>query len=179
LPVLRMGNLGQGKIAYDDLKFLPHGTVDSKLLLQPGDLLFNRTNSAELVGKTAVFRGYREDIAFASYLIRVRPLPSANLEWASIVLNSAIGRRYVAEVRTQQVGQANVNGTKLAAAPIPLPSADEQSRIIAEYDRIFSVIDSMEDAAIAALERGRKLRSSVLSAAFTGNLVSRDEEIAA
>ena len=89
----------------------------------------------------------------------------------SIVLNSTMGRRYVAEVRTQQVGQANVNGTKLAAAPIPLPSADEQSRIIAERERILSVIDSLENAVIAALKRGEKLRLSILSSAFTGNLV--------
>lgn len=178
LPVLRMGNLGRGTITYESLKFLPHRKVDSRLLLQPGDLLFNRTNSAELVGKTALFHGYREDITFASYLIRVRPLPSANLEWASIVLNSAIGRRYVAGVRTQQVGQANVNGTKLAAAPIPLPSAEEQSRIAAECERLFSIIDSLEHMAIAALKRGEKIRSSILSAAFTGNFVLRNEEIA-
>jgi type I restriction enzyme S subunit len=173
-----MGNLGRGKIAYDDLKFLPRGKIVDRLLLKPGDLLFNRTNSAELVGKTAVFHGYREDITFASYLIRVRPLPSADLEWASIVLNSTMGRRYVAEVRTQQVGQANVNGTKLAAAPIPLPSADEQSRIIAERERILSVIDSLENAVIAALKRGEKLRLSILSSAFTGNLAPRSEESA-
>ena len=174
IPVLRMGNLGWGTIAYNDLKFLPRERLDSRLLLQHGDLLFNRTNSAELVGKTAIFHGYPKDIAFASYLIRVQPLPSANLEWANIVLNSAIGRRYIASVRIQQVGQANVNGTKLAATPIPLPSAEEQSRIITECERLFSMIDMLEDAAVAAIDRGEYLRSSVLATAFAGNLVAQD-----
>jgi type I restriction enzyme, S subunit len=176
VPVLRMGNLGWGTITYNDLKFLPREQLDLRLLLQYGDLLFNRTNSAELVGKTAVFHGYPEDIAFASYLIRVRPLPSANLEWANIVLNSAIGRRYVAAVRNQQVGQANVNGTKLAAAPIPLPPAEEQSRIIAECERLFSLIDTLEDAIVAATCRSERLRSSILSTAFAGELVAQNSK---
>jgi len=174
IPILRMGNLGWGTIAYHGLKFLPRERLDHRLLLKDGDLLFNRTNSAELVGKTAVFHGYPEDIAFASYLIRVRPLPSADLDWANIVLNSAIGRRYVASVRNQQVGQANVNGTKLAGAPIPLPSPEEQSQIIAECERLFSVIDVMEHATAVATSRSARLRSSVLSTAFAGELVAQD-----
>jgi type I restriction enzyme S subunit len=174
IPILRMGNLGWGTITYDDLKFLPRERLDLRLVLRNGDLLFNRTNSAELVGKTAVFRGYPRDISFASYLIRVRPLPSANMEWANIVLNSPLGRKYVASVRNQQVGQANVNGSKLASAPIPLPSTEEQSRIIAECERLLSVIDMLEKLAATAIDRGERLRSSVLSTAFTGDLVAQD-----
>jgi type I restriction enzyme S subunit len=174
VPILRMGNLGWGTINYNDLKFLPREQLDPRLLLRRGDLLFNRTNSAELVGKTAVFHGYPQDIAFASYLIRVRALPSTNLEWANIVLNSPIGRRYVAAVRNQQVGQANVNGTKLAAAPIPLPSSEEQSQIIKECERLFSVIEMLEDATAAAVYRSDRLRSSVVSTAFAGELVAQD-----
>jgi type I restriction enzyme S subunit len=174
IPILRMGNLGWGTITYNDLKFLPREKLDLRLILQRGDLLFNRTNSAELVGKTAVFRGYPQDIAFASYLIRVRPLPSANLEWANIVLNSAVGRRYVASVRNQQVGQANVNGTKLAATPIPLPSPEEQSQIIAECERLFSMIDMLEYATVTTIDRSDRLRSSILSTAFAGDLVAQD-----
>jgi type I restriction enzyme S subunit len=174
VPILRMGNLGWGTIGYHNLKFLPREKLDDRLLLKRGDLLFNRTNSAELVGKTAVFQGYPSEIAFASYLIRVRPLPSANLNWASIVLNSTIGRRYVGSVRNQQVGQANVNGTKLAATPIPLPSSEEQSRIMAECDRIFSVIEMLEDATAAIVSRSQHLRSSVLSTAFAGRLAAQD-----
>ncbi len=60
IPVLRMVNLGWGTISYENLKYLPSDQLDTRLTLQPGDLLFNRTNSAELVGKTAVFKGYPE-----------------------------------------------------------------------------------------------------------------------
>ena len=174
IPILRMGNLGLGTIDYENLKFLPRDQLDPRLLLRPGDLLFNRTNSPELVGKTAVFQGYSEDISFASYLIRIRPLPSAALNWVSIVLNSPIGREYIASVRSQQVGQANVNGRKLAAAPIPIPSAEEQSRIIAECDRLFTLINAMEEAVVMATARSERLRSSVLKVAFSGRLTVQD-----
>src|SRR5262249_18811498 len=109
VPVLRMGNIGRGTIDFTNLKYLPSTKIERRLLLKAGDLLFNRTNSAELVGKSAVYAGVDRDVSFASYLIRVRPLPSANLRWVSLVLNSSVGRRYVASVRSQQVGQANVN----------------------------------------------------------------------
>jgi type I restriction enzyme S subunit len=72
IPVLRMGNIQDGRIDLSALKFVPveaEGLPD--LLLAPGDLLFNRTNSFELVGKTAVFRETLP-CTFASYLIRVR-----------------------------------------------------------------------------------------------------------
>ena len=171
VPVLRMGNLGWGTIAYDDLKYLHHDQVDPRLLLEPGDLLFNRTNSAELVGKAAVFDHYPEPITFASYLIRVRPLPSARMGWVSLVMNSSVGRRYVASVRNQQVGQANVNGTKLAATPVPIPSLAEQELILSEAERLISIINALEGALDVARTRATGLRASVLADAFSGKLV--------
>lgn len=119
-------------------------------MLEPGDLLFNRTNSPELVGKSAVFRRGTPSMLFASYLIRVQLGPECLPEWAAMVINGPIGRAYVASVRTQQVGQANVNGTKLAAMPIPLPPLDEQRRIVAEVEQRLSVIDAMAAASAAA-----------------------------
>jgi type I restriction enzyme, S subunit len=174
VPVLRMGNIGWGDISYSNLKYLEPERLDSRLLLAPCDLLFNRTNSAELVGKTAVFHGYTGKISFASYLIRVRPLPSANMDWVSLVLNSSLGREYMAAVRNQQVGQANVNGSKLAAAPIPLPPESEQEQIVAESQRLFSLLDALT-ASLTAFERDKNtLRSSILSTAFSGQLVPQN-----
>ncbi len=73
IAVLRMGNLQRGAIVTDKLKYLPRDHPDvASLLLQRGDLLFNRTNSAELVGKSAVFDRDDYSMTFASYLIRVR-----------------------------------------------------------------------------------------------------------
>lgn len=170
VPVLRMGNVKGGALIWDSLKYLPESHPDvARLRLLPGDLLFNRTNSAEHVGKSAVFHGERE-ATFASYLIRVRFKSAANPQWASRVINSPWGRQFVASVVSQQVGQANVNGTKLRAFPLPVPPRADQDAIVAR-------LEELDDAAVRlgvqladAKARSATLRCSLLAAAFAGRL---------
>ena len=121
VPVLRMGNIAGGQLQLDDLKFLP-ATHDEfpKLLLHSGDVLFNRTNSPELVGKTAVYSGHPTPCSFASYLLRIK-LVGYEPKLLSSYINSSHGRAWVASAVSQQVGQANVNSTKLKAFRIPVP----------------------------------------------------------
>ena len=125
-PVLRMGNIQDGNLDLTDLKYLPREHPETqKTLLTPGDLLFNRTNSAELVGKSAVYKTSHPTASFASYLIRVIFLDRLFPDYVCTYINSQHGRAYISQVKSQQVGQANVNGTKLAAMPIPLPPSAE------------------------------------------------------
>ena len=95
VPILRMGNITtDGRIDDADLKYLPAEHEEfPALLLADGDLLFNRTNSAELVGKSAVYRGRPDPCSFASYLIRVRTLPDAASVFVAACVNSSHGRR--------------------------------------------------------------------------------------
>ena len=73
VPVLRMGNIFEGQLDYSNLKYLPASHDEfPELLLWDGVVLFNRTNSAELVGKTAVYSDMGHPTSFASYLIRLR-----------------------------------------------------------------------------------------------------------
>jgi type I restriction enzyme S subunit len=142
IPIIRMGNLQDGKIDYSNLKYLSRKTPDvQKFFLECGDVLFNRTNSPELVGKTAVFNRRSYQSVFASYLIRVRVDETLySPEFLSYYINSIFGRAYISSVVSQQVGQANVNGTKLANMPIPYPSFNEQAMIVSEIERLFSII---------------------------------------
>ena len=175
VPVLRMGNLRDGDIDLGDLKFLPAEHPDAtRFRLVPGDLLFNRTNSPELVGKSAVFRGADGPVAFASYLIRVQLTEDCLPEWAALVINSPRGRAYIAGVRTQQVGQANVNGTKLAAMPIPLPPVETQRRLLAEVDAYRPRARQLRFAVKVASARSDSLSRSILVRAFRGELVLQD-----
>ncbi len=174
VPVLRMGNINGGKLDFSDLKYLPADHPDAaKLRLEPGDVLFNRTNSPELVGKSAVF-GSTEQMTFASYLIRVRLRDACDPRWATLAINGPSGRRYIASVRSQQVGQANVNGTKLAAMPIPLPPLEEQRRIVQEVEERLSRIDAMRASIERAQRRSKALRAAILERAFRGELVPQD-----
>lgn len=175
IPVLRMGNIQEGRIDASNLKYLPEDHPEvRKLLLEEGDLLFNRTNSAELVGKAAVYHSDLGVMTYASYLIRCSLAPGIEPEWVNLFINSFEGRRYIKSVASQQVGQANVNGTKLAGFPIPVPPHEEQLRIlnaVREWDA--TVLHSFETAN-RALRQSRQLRQSLLNAAFAGNLVAQD-----
>jgi len=145
VPVLRMGNIDNGKLLLDKLKYLSKDHDEfPDLLLSEGDLLFNRTNSAEQVGKTAVYRGTPFPCSFASYLIRVRLCENCIPDFISYYINSIYGRSWIAQVVSQQVGQANVNGTKLQALTVPLPPLAEQLHIVTEVERRLSMLEELE-----------------------------------
>jgi type I restriction enzyme, S subunit len=179
VAVLRMGNIVDGHIQADELKYLPSSHPEfPTLFLEEGDLLFNRTNSAELVGKTAVYAGVPHPCSFASYLIRVRLRKGFEPKLLAYYINSPMGREWIASVVTQQVGQANVNGTKLKALAVPTPPAKDQKRLVSVIELQFSRID----AGVAALQRAKanlkRYRASVLKAACEGRLVATEAELA-
>ncbi|MFD4605456.1 restriction endonuclease subunit S [Streptomyces sp. NPDC058464] len=175
VPVLRMGNIQDGRLDMQNLKYLSVEHPDtSKLALSDGDLLFNRTNSAELVGKAAVYRSTMGPATFASYLIRCQLAQGIEPEWVSLCINSPEGRRYINSVAAQQVGQANVNGTKLAAFPIPVPPHGEQLRLLAEMREWHETVGRTANIAQRALRRSAHLRRSLLRHAYSGRLVLQD-----
>jgi type I restriction enzyme S subunit len=147
VPVFRMNNVQEGKIIFENLKYVSATIKDlPRLYLQHGDLLFNRTNSYELVGKTGVFKGISNQYTFASYLIKI----SLMLEYISPdFINTAINSEYFRQTQinpeiTQQCGQANFNGTKLKNTLIPLPPLNEQKRIVTKVDKLMKLCDELE-----------------------------------
>lgn len=174
IAVLRMGNIQDGKLDLGSLKYLPEGHSEfPELLLERGDVLFNRTNSAELVGKTAVYAGEPVRASFASYLIRVRCcglLPAL----LSGYVNSAYGRDWVASVVNQQVGQANVNGTKLRQLGVPVMPHEEQEEIVCRIETAFAWIDRLASETNSARALIDHLNQAILAKAFSGELVPQD-----
>jgi type I restriction enzyme S subunit len=174
IPVLRMGNIVEGYLDYSELKYLPSNHAEfPDLLLAPGDILFNRTNSPELVGKTAVVT-QTASASFASYLIRVRVATDVQPRYVSHFINSPAGRQWIKRVVSQQVGQANVNGSKLKACAIPMPPAAEQARIVEEVERVFSLVFATALQTKHDLDRCARLRQSILKWAFEGRLADQD-----
>ncbi|BCL12892.1 restriction endonuclease subunit S [Micromonospora sagamiensis] len=175
IPVFRMGNIKNGKIVTDFLKYLPDSHPDLRLLmLDEGDVLFNRTNSFELVGKSAPYWAGLGPATFASYLIRCRLVPGVESAWLSLVINSRIGRAYVRSVASQQVGQANVNGSKLAALPVPLPPLVVQRKLLSLLAEAREQADRLRQAAVDSERRRNQLKNALLSEAFAGRLVPQD-----
>lgn len=175
VPVLRMGNIQDGRIELNNLKFLPQSHEDfPDLFLSDGDLLFNRTNSPELVGKTAVFRSELTPCSYASYLIAIRFTENFLPEIASTYINSLFGKSWIKSVVVQQVGQANVNGTKLAALALPLPPTAEQIEIVRILSLQMSTAFAQEKSIKFSLQQSTAQRQNILRAAFSGQLVPQD-----
>lgn len=127
--ILRMNNLTySGDMDLSDIKRIDIDSKDeSKYLVRKGDLLFNRTNSKELVGKTAVYP-FDEVRAIAGYLIRVRPNTNANTEYISGYLNSTHGKKTLRHMCKSIVGMANINAQELQDISILLPPIELQNR---------------------------------------------------
>ena len=172
IPVFRMGNIVDGKLVTNNFKYLPKSSIPPELLLNDGDILFNRTNSIELVGKCAVYRG-QEKRTFASYLIRIAPIIVSS-ELLSEYINSPFGRAWVLNVASQQVGQANVNGTKLKSLAIPFPSIEEQKIVTNTFSQVRSSADSVREIITSGTMQINSLDQSILAKAFRGELVPQD-----
>jgi len=169
VPVLRMGNIQDGRLDLGDLKYAPESSGLPRL--QAGEVLFNRTNSAELLGKSAVYDGDPAICSYASYLVGVR-LAYGEPHFFAAWLNSIFGKAWVAENKSQQVGQANLSAGKLMQMPLPVAPMEEQRVVVQRLNEALSrANDQLVDGpAIEGLSS--TLRQSILAAAFRGELAA-------
>ena len=144
IAVLRMGNITNvGTIDYSNLVYSSNDEDIEQYSLEKDDLLFNRTNSSEWVGKTAIYKEEQPAI-YAGYLIRIRPLLISS-DYLNTVMNSGYYRDWCYDVKTDAVDQSNINAQKLSQLMIPIPPLKEQGRIVAEMDKWISLIDIVKN----------------------------------
>ena len=173
-PVLRMGNIKNGRFDWTDLVFTDDEAEISKYILKNGDVLFNRTNSPELVGKSAYF-GTERSAVFAGYLIRINQIPTiADGRFVCYFLNSQVAKQYGNRVKTDGVNQSNINGDKLVNYPFPFCPLSEQLVIVELLDARLSEVDQLDQTISISLEKAEALRQSILKKAFSGQLVPQD-----
>ncbi|MFQ5786406.1 MAG: restriction endonuclease subunit S [Thermodesulfobacteriota bacterium] len=173
IPVLRMGNLQNGRIDWSDLVYTSDKNEIEKYILSPKDVLFNRTNSAELVGKTSIYLGEYPAI-YAGYLIKINNYKKLDSMYLNYALNSQYARAYCNRVKSDGVNQSNINAQKLGKFEIPFPPLEEQHEIVCHVDKLFTFADKLEEHYQKAKEKVDKFPQSVLSKAFRGELVPQD-----
>lgn len=159
-PIIRMMNLERGRVLENDIKFIDLQENEfEKYRLHGGDVLFNRTNSYDLVGRTGVYNLEGEHV-FASYLILLK-IKSEELhpEYICAYLNSPIGRRQVMSYATRGVSQTNVNASNLKRILIPVPPPDYQRDVVDVVRASRSASDDISNRISAA---GR-MRSRLIS----------------
>lgn len=142
VAVLRMGNLQGGKIDYSNLVYTSNDYDIERCHLEYNDLLFNRTNSKELVGKTAIYKAEIPAI-YAGYLIRVTPI-MIDSDYLNYVMQSHFFKKYCLAVKTDAIGQSNINAEKLKRFVFPLPPLAEQKRIVARVEDLLAACDMLK-----------------------------------
>ena len=168
-PILRMGNIQQGDVIMEDLKYV---TISPKLLaryrLKRGDVLFNRTNSQVHVGKIGIYRS-AESAVFASYLIRLHGDPKlVDNYFLGHLLNSYLIQCRIKRYATPGVQQVNINAKNLGKVLIPVPSGkaglEEQQEIAA----ILEEADQQVRCLAAVIKELEQLQRSLLHDLLAG-----------
>jgi len=166
-PYLRMNNITySGYLDFSDLKYIDLKEKDKeKYLVKKGDLLFNRTNSKELVGKTAVY-GLKEPMAIAGYLIKVRVNSFANPYFIWGYLNSKHGKKTLENMCKSIVGMANINAQELQNIMILKPPIELQDK----FAEIIKQIEVQKQLTQKSFKRSEELFQSLLQKAFRKDL---------
>jgi len=173
-PIIRMNNLQNGQIWINDLQFVD---IDDKTFckfkLNKGDILFNRTNSLELVGKASIFN-LEEDFVFASYLIRLKTNSSIlDPYFFNHYFNWGITQYRLKGLASRGVSQANISATKLKTFKIPLPPLPEQQEIA----NILSTIDRKIEIEQRGKDLLKQLFKTMLHKLMSGEIRLKDVKI--
>ncbi|PJF03345.1 restriction endonuclease subunit S [Acinetobacter seifertii] len=169
--VLRMNSITtSGWLDLTDLKYayLSKKDIESTMLCD-GDLLFNRTNSKELVGKCAIWRPVKGTFSFASYLVRLRLKSEMLPEFLWATLNSAYGKYRLLNSAKQAVSMANVSPTDLGRITVPLPPLSLQNK----FAKLVREIEALRTQMLGKIEMYSELQEIINQQALLGELTKQ------
>ena len=162
-PYLRMNNITDD--GYLDLNNLKHIDIPDeeieKCIVRKGDVLFNRTNSAELVGKTAMY-DLDEEMIIAGYIIRVRLKPCLLPEVLSQYMNLKQVKMLLRSMAKGAVNQANINAQELQGIEVYVPNIELQHEFVAFKKQL----DKSKFVVQQALEKAQLLFDSLMQQYF-------------
>jgi len=172
LPHLRPNNIStDGRLDLTLVKRVPPEACDvRKYGLRSGDVLFNNTNSQELVGKTAIF-DFQGIYSFSNHLTRIRIRPELLIpEFLSFWFQHLWHTHYFDRICNRWIGQAGINTKKLSDVEVPLPSLDEQRRIVERLDAVQAKVEAIRRYQEETQQEIEAMTGAVLERAFRGEL---------
>jgi type I restriction enzyme S subunit len=173
VPYLRVANVYADELRLNDVEVIGvRGSELEKLLLKTGDLLIVEGNgSKDQIGRVAIWDGSIDPCAHQNHVIKVRLVEPRMARWVLYWLVSTDGRRFVELVASSTSGLYTLSVNKVANLPIPLPPMDEQQRMLAEIESVLSSAKQMQSTVVANLNRGSRLRASILQRSFPQQIV--------
>ena len=162
-PYLRMNNITYGgELDLTDTKHIdvPESELE-KCTVRRGDVLFNRTNSKELVGKTCVYNR-DEMMVLAGFVIRVRVTERVLPEFLSAFLNTDFSKQMLLGMCKAAIGQANINAQELQDIGLYLPPVELQYQFV----RFKAEVDKSKLAVKQSLEKLETLKKTLMQQYF-------------
>lgn len=168
---LRTHNIStDGNLNFDTLIKIKREFIKEKQsFIEKNDILFNNTNSTELVGKTAlVTQNY--NYAFSNHLTKIKLKNQYNSKLVVFYFVLLLKNKYFEKICHQWIGQSGINIDKLKKIQIPLPPLKEQEQIASHLDELSSHVKNLKQNYQAQIKDLQELKNSLLDKAFKGNL---------
>jgi restriction endonuclease S subunit len=167
---LNMGNIQNGKVYYETTNHLKN--IDEFYLLDYNDILFNRTNSLDLVGKCGIFKGKRTDkVTYASYLVRFKCNDKVISDYLNMILNSSIFLSYARSHAYMSLNQANLNPNRFLCLKIPIPNISTQKEILSNLEKQINKIDTLITNKERMIDKTDELLSSQIFSVISGKII--------
>lgn len=167
IPNVRMFNIQDGKVNIHDSPLIE--VSDNELLdygLRPGDILLNRVNSADLVGKAGIIKDDIGAAVFDSMIIRIRINNLSLPLFLNYFLNSRIYFRQIEGKIKHAVGQSSLNQDDLNNLLIGLPTVSEQKEIVSSLSRL----DEKSRLIVAVRENVKNLKNGLMQQLLSGKI---------
>lgn len=173
IPIFRMNNIINGIMVDSPMTYIKLSAEEfQKYKLKKNDILFNRTNSLDLVGKIGIFK-LEGDYAFASYLIRIRANNNNSPDYINYYFNSYKGQVSLRSKATLAVSQANINAKSLINTFLPRPPKEEQEEIV----KLIKNVDIVSNIKSNKVQNLKTLKKSLMQNLLTGKVRVNVEEI--
>jgi Type I restriction modification DNA specificity domain len=175
-PYLRVANVLEDRIDISDIlsmNFTPEEYETYQL--KNGDILLNEGQSPELVGRSAIYRDQVPGACFQKTLLRFRPRPDVESEYAQLVFRHYLHTGEFRKVARWSTNIAHLTLERFVVMRFPLPPLAEQPRIVAEARARLDASASQHAAVRDSLAHLRDMEREILAAAVAGKLVPQDE----
>lgn len=175
LGVVKVSSVTWGEFDDDESKtVMDDRRVDTSLFVQPGDFLFSRANTIQLVGACVIVRNVRRRVMLSDKILRFK-LKGLDLEWLLFVLRSPFGRSEIERLATgNQESMRNISQASIRQIRIPVPPRNERTEAVSEINLQMTLAQRTQGDLEQLQARSLQMRQAILHRAFSGNLVPQD-----
>lgn len=171
LPYLRVANVQDGYVDLSDVQHIAVTEADAqRYLLHKGDVLMNEGGDNDKLGRGTVWQGQIDPCIHQNHVFAVRLEDIQLAEWVARFTSTDAARSYFFLRSKQSTNLASINQSNVRELPVPMPPAVERNAILEQVRSVAARVEELSLHARTHIERLREYRSSLISAAVTGQI---------